>query len=71
MRRSDLDKRCQSISVTEAGAASGEQITANRVRTEGLLLSGMTENGKAQFVHLLQAAYETVKNDGDEGGEHR
>ena len=64
--RSPSDKRCQAVFVTDAGNALGTQLSANRARTEGLLLSGMTEEEAGLFFHLLRTAYENVRYDGKE-----
>ena len=64
LRRSSSDKRCQRVSVTEAGHLLGDRITGNRRRTGRLLLHGMSEEETEIFIRLLRRAYENVKDDG-------
>lgn len=66
VEQSQTDKRCQLVSVTEAGLSLSEQLNANGRRTAELLVKGMNEDEKELFIRLLGIAYENVRNDGKE-----
>ena len=65
LEKSQEDRRCQKIIPTEYGRSLLEKLTANCIRTGGLLLRGMTQEEQAAFVSLLEIAYENVKYDGE------
>lgn len=62
LKKSDKDARYQVVTPTDSGIKLEKEIINNRVRTGGILLKGMNEDEKKQFLHLLDIALKNIKN---------
>ena len=67
VEKSQTDKRCQIVHITEMGLSLSDKINANGERTAAILISGMSEAEENEFIHLLRIAYQNAKNDGKLG----
>lgn len=63
LRLSDSDARCRRIFPTAKGEILGERMQANRERTGGKLLKGMTDAEQQDFLRLLKQSLNNVKHD--------
>ena len=63
LRRSRSDGRCLLLSLTPAGRDAAAAMVKSRERTGGKILQGMSSREQAEFMRLLQRAYDNVKND--------
>lgn len=63
MHRSIIDARCQIVEATTVGQALGYKMVANRERTGGLLLRGMSTTERDTFIRLLTLALSNVSAD--------
>ncbi len=60
------DARCKRVALTEAGKALADSINGNKDNMESILVKGMTEEEKKEFVRLMKIATNNVlKSFGD------